>query len=693
MNLFDLLAKRCEVPLASGIIQLWTLRVLVPLGAQGHLLKDGNDLGLIGKALGIAVEHDERSTDVQATRLLLKKLHLQAEERADTQSLPEFVRENVARIGETIGLSDIDCRILEFIVLLRTDSVLEDVTDALGALTSIKAFQVLSIILGLEESSVRDALSADAPLIRSGLIRLDCGRLVLHSKFDLLSARFADYIISSPSNPLEMLKDTVAPCPPAQLKLDNYDHLTEVSSLLTPYLRHSVAAGRRGVNIFIYGPPGTGKSQLARALATHLDFKLFEIASEDRDGDPIYGERRLRSYRLAQNFFAQKETMIVFDEVEDIFGDGSDSGRRSTAENRKAWINKTLEENQIPTLWLSNSLDGMDNAFVRRFDLVLEVPVPPKKQREKILRSVCKDLLNEAGIQRISESESLAPAVVGKAAGVVNSIAGVLDSQAQSATLEMLINSTLKAQGHKPLRHSGASHIAEQFDPLFIQADADVESVAAGLKACKSGRLCLYGPPGTGKTAYGRWLAEQLDMPLLVRRGSDLMSMWVGGNERNIAAAFRTAQRDGALLLIDEVDSFLSDRRGSESTWQLGMVNEMLTQMENFEGVFVASTNLMAGLDQASLRRFDLKVKFDYLNSDQSAQLLRRYCRLLGLQEPDRRHILNVCAMRCLTPGDFAAVHRQSRFRPLADVSALVAALEIECSIKQVARPAIGFLQ
>ena len=80
--------------------------------------------------------------------------------------------------------------------------------------------------------------------------------------------------------------------------------------------------------------------------------------------------------------------------------------------------------------------------------------------------------------------------------------------------------------------------------------------IAQGIAAHRSARLCLYGPPGTGKTAYGRWLAQALDIPLLVKRASDLQSMWVGECEKNIARVFREAEQDGALLLIDEVEAF-----------------------------------------------------------------------------------------------------------------------------------------
>ena len=121
------------------------------------------------------------------------------------------------------------------------------------------------------------------------------------------------------------------------------------------------------------------------------------------------------------------------------------------------------------------------------------------------------------------------------------------------------------------------------------------------------------------------------------------------------------------------------------------MVNEMLTQMERFEGVFIASTNLMGGLDPAALRRFDLKVKFDFLKPAQAAALLARYCSGLNLPAPNAGELARLGRLNCLTPGDFAAVVRQSRFRPLADVASMVVALEAECALKQPSRASVGF--
>ena len=166
----------------------------------------------------------------------------------------------------------------------------------------------------------------------------------------------------------------------------------------------------------------------------------------------------------------------------------------------------------------------------------------------------------------------------------------------------------------------------------------------------------------------------------------------MGQCEKNIARAFREAEQDGALLLIDEVDSFLQDRRGAKQSWEVSQVNEMLTQMEAFSGVFIASTNLMQGLDAASLRRFDLKVKLDYLRPEQAWALLQRHCTQLGLAAPGANEQARMGRLRQLAPGDFAAVLRQSRFKPLASASALVAGLEAECVLKEGSRAAMGFV-
>jgi transitional endoplasmic reticulum ATPase len=679
------------------ITLLWLLRILVPLGGHREFVSSqGFNSDTLAEAVGLGhwIDPSPHDFDLKVVRSELRLLHQKAEKLWAKAHLPACLRNNVGQLSDLVGLSTTDCRILEFAVSIHNEQLLDDTADWLGSISSVKVFHTLSAILDLPELDIRSSLSAQGILATSGLVSVDrSGSSTLRGKLDLLSDGFADLMASSEADPVSLLRGTVSAAGPAQLNLDDYSHINPSLEILRPYLRRAATTGRRGVNIFLHGAPGTGKSQLARALADELRCELFEVASEDADGDPVNGERRLRAFRAAQSFFAKRQALIVFDEVEDVFNDGDIFfGRKSTAQVRKAWINRMLEENPVPTLWLSNSIYGLDPAFIRRFDMVFELSVPPKKQRERILQESCGDLIDAASISRIAEAEYLAPALVAKASSVVRSIRDDLDPKGCTAAFERLINNTLEAQGHRPIVQNDPNRLPEIYDPGFIHADADLASVAAGLATARMGRLCLYGPPGTGKTAYGRWLARQLDIPLLVKRASDLMSPFVGKTEQNIARAFRQATLEESLLLVDEVDSFLQDRRGAQRGWEVSEVNEMLTQMESFSGVFIASTNLMTGLDQAALRRFDLKVKFDYLRPEQIRELLRRYCKQLNLAVPQPDLLARTMRLQLLTPGDFAAVLRQHRFRPIQSPTTLVAALEAECAVKEGGKASIGFL-
>ena len=629
----------------------------------------------------------------------LHKLYVTEEKNLSKARAPRILAGNVKRLSELARLSHTDCRILEFVILMHSDEILDEACRLLGELSPTKLFKALSKLLDLPESDVRSSLSKKGSLFKSGLLTLDedLRQHEIKDMLDLISSGFADSMVSSDADPVDLLQDVVFPGSPPHLTIDDFPHKAKEIDMLLPYLKKSLNAGRRGVNILMYGDPGTGKSQLARILAKETGCELFEVASEDERGEPLTDKNRLRSFHVAQALLSGRKIILLFDEIEDVFDTGNSSiiakmfGMENKGRNPKAWLNRRLEENLTPTLWIANVINEMHPAFKRRFDMIVKMPVPPRRQRRKIIRASCSDLLSEQDIERISNAESLAPAVVTRATAVVSAIRDELAETDQATALELIINNTLEAQEHKRIQRYDPNRLPETYDPAYVQADTDVTSIATGLKKTKTGRLCLYGPPGTGKTAYGCWLADQLEVTLLVKRGSDLISMWVGETERNIAGCFQQAETEGAILLIDEIEGFLQDRREARHSWEVTGVNEMLTQMESFAGIFIASTNLVDNLDQAALRRFDLKIKFDFLLPRQSQSLLESYCNTLNLNIPDKALSIRLGRLNNLTPGDFATVVRRHRFKPVCSALNMVAALEEECSLKENFKRPIGF--
>ena len=169
--------------------------------------------------------------------------------------------------------------------------------------------------------------------------------------------------------------------------------------------------------------------------------------------------------------------------------------------------------------------------------------------------------------------------------------------------------------------------------------------------------------------------------------------MYVGQSEQNIAAMFNEARQQDAVLVLDEADSFLSDRRDARNSWEVTQVNELLTQMEAFEGIFICTTNLMSKLDQASLRRFAFKVQFYQLKPEQRVALFKQELVRLGGDEVDcSTWEPQVARLDKLTPGDFAVASRQFELwdEPGTAVK-LYGILKKECEAKGASPRKIGF--
>ena len=612
-------------------------------------------------------------------------------ERPPLEGLDADARASVTAVAKLLDLSDPERLVLAFILMLGTESSLDAAANCLGSdLDDRMADHAVATATGLPAAEVAQVFSARSRLMSCQLLKRDRNELRLMGKWDWTSRGFAAAMREANFDPLKALRDRVVPAPAPELAWADFGHLGELGTSLRTYLNEALRTGRQGVNVLLHGPPGCGKTQLVRLLGREVGAEVYEVSTEDADGDAIGSGSRLQALRVAQEFTARRRAVLLFDEIEDVFPRPSPFGFGPRGGSFKGWMNRMLEQNSTITFYLTNSVEALDPAYVRRFDFSLELKVPPQAAREAQLQDLPVAVTPQT-LARLAEHPQLTPAVIQRAAGVVATVAAATPGLDASRQLEALVNQTLRAQGHSALKAHAAA--PEVYDPRYINSDLDPAALVEGLRAAGAGRLCLYGPPGTGKTAFALHLARALGRGLLVRRASDLLSPFVGVAEKQIAAAFHEAGESGALLLIDEVDSFLQDRSRAQRGWEVTQVNEFLTQLENYPGLFVASSNLIEGFDPAALRRFDLKAKFDYLRPEQAVALLRAHLATAGLPSAGAEVDSRISRLTALAPGDFAALARQHRFRPLRTPEDWATALEAECRHKPGARarPAIGF--
>ncbi|RMH41819.1 MAG: AAA family ATPase [Deltaproteobacteria bacterium] len=632
------------------------------------------------------------------------RAHLRAIEPVPVPRPPDPLRRNLQIIADAVGLSDVDTAIVQFLVVLHHARPVPLLANMLDTARVFDAAYVVSVAIQADVDDVVAALAPESRLVDTGIVTIDDDEeYELQDKFELKEG-IAELAVDRDLTPDILFDRFFSLAPEPTLTIADFEHLSEQVALVRRLLSRALRAGERGINVLFCGPTGTGKTELARAIAADIGVPLYAVGCTDEDGDSASPGERLSSLRMAQRLLPDERALVLFDELEDLFEwrEPMFGGRRPVARTSmsKKWFNDLLETNRIPTLWITNRAEGIDPAFLRRFAYAIEFGALDARCRARILaRHINED-------DRITEDDLVATATrfdvnaalyeTAVRSARIASDDGRVDRDTLERCLEPL---TTLVTGKSPA--DDVSFDPRTYDVDAACADTDLRKLADRLANWQpTGRhgltLCLFGPPGTGKSGFARYLAHRMGRPVEYRRASDILSMWVGETEKAIKAIFRRAADSRAVLLLDEVDSFLRSRDFALQRWEVSHCNEFLQQLESYRGVVACTTNLWRDLDPAVVRRFLFKIEFKWLRPPQAAALFARHFRDILDHPLDDRALAAVerdlARLPRLAPGDFAVVAR--RYRALgvrADRDQLVAELELEHRIKPAARTAAGF--
>lgn len=619
------------------------------------------------------------------------------------------VQHNIGELAQLLQLNEAEQAVLLYGTLARYQRELRSLLVEFKVNNAPEAHAALAEVAGVKASDVAEALRAGSRLERVGLVDNLLSEHAITDLSDLMkvSDRLPPVLMREYRDTAELMAVFTRPSAATALGLADFDYVAQDAQVLCQLLAQASARGEAGVNILLYGPPGTGKTELTRVVTQAAGLQLYEVEHADREGHALSGRDRYRSLQIAQAFLkGSARAVLLFDEVEDVFPPLSleaaqlmaraeqASARASQSVSGKAWVNQILETNPVPTVWVTNRIDQIDPAFRRRFAYHLELCSPPPGAREQLVRKALDGhVVPEALLQRLSARQDLTPAQIHTAVRFAELACG------PQAALEDLVERQLahadRALGQAQAPASAPAVTQYALDLLHVESRHPVARIVQALAARGHGTLCFHGVPGSGKSALAAHVAQSLGRPLRVHRASDLLSKYVGETEHNMAQMFAQAERDQAVLLLDEADTFLQDRRGAHRHYEISEVNEMLQCMERFRGVFICTTNLMDSLDAAALRRFAFKLKFLPLRAEQREQMFVREVLQSQAQalEPAWRERLQRLDQLCL--GDFAAVQRQAQI--LAEAltpEAFLAQLEAEHRLKPEVRErrGVGFL-
>ena len=651
------------------------------------MAEDSNDMlsGLFAKLiyLGFFCEEDKilSSSKLSVDTVLATKIKRKYQQKINDLSDVDFLRKEVE-------LSENELRVLQ--LQYRLSTFPDFIRMALDEM-EMSYDDIIMAILGLTSQTYSKILRRDQKLVNYGFLEEDgclSDDFVCVLENQNLNLYFSELIQEIDSQDA--------------YDLESFSVAKSKTQVLSEMLR-----GEKPVSVLLYGKPGSGKTEYAKSLAKTTGKKVILFRNESEFSNEKNALCKL-SLLLSLN---RQDSILIIDEADSILT-GIEMGIFGpVVSKKKGLVNKMLDNSQNKVIWIVNYIKNIDASTRRRFTMSCQFCSMPKDTLDNILLSKLEPLSLSEPLQRSImkkfEKYNITGASVDNIVTAISSFKDADDKVLLRNTEVVLRENSLLINGANKMR----CNVATSYDSSVLNTSMGAESIVKMLKNAKSFakknrmgsgmdtgvRMLFYGVSGTGKTEFARYLSQMLGKKILLKRVSDIMSKWLGETEGNIAKAFAEATERDMILLFDEADSFFADRNNAERSWERTSVNEFLTQMEEFPGILICTTNLKHILDKASLRRFHITVEFKPMEEAGIKTLLEKFFPAYfpkgslsqdgsqrdGFQEKRGEVSLSkLLRYNSVTPGDFSRLAGKIRFMDEEDISAQMIVDEL-CAIQE----------
>jgi transitional endoplasmic reticulum ATPase len=494
-------------------------------------------------------------------------------------------------------------------------------------------------------------------------------------------------------------------------------------------LRHPELFTRLGVEphsgILLYGPPGCGKTLLAKVLASESEANMFLINGPEIM-NKYYGETEAKIREIFKEAKDNSPSIIFIDEIdaiapkrEEVYGDVE---KRVVAQ-LLALMDGLTDRGNVIVLGATNRPEGVDPALRRpgRFDREFEISVPNEDGRLEILfihtRGMpvsddvdLKDLASELHGYTGADIKSLCREAAMKS---IRRYLPEIDLETEKISSEVLQSMQIKLIDFYDAMHEVVPTAMREFyverpkvwwkdvggldkikkaltDNLIVAMKEPSKFTKMGVKPPRG--ALIYGPPGCGKTLLGRAVATETGANMILVRGPEILSKWIGESEKAVREIFRKAKAAAPCVVIfDELDS-LARYKSGEGGASENVLSQLLTEIE--EGissrvVVIGITNRPDILDNSLLRtgRLDLVLYVEPPDEKGRLEIIKILTKKMPLVNDVKLQEIAV-ATQNYTGADLAALCREAAVQAMRNNSSKISSQDFANGLKQI-KPSI----